>query len=212
LIEDLRAAVVKRHPLLQESEIDRPIDNDALLSSLAVSKRSAYTDATWQSITSFYKQLRELFSGDLYELSHRVTNETDFAIKLRSNGSRAYFDTVGFKVVVNKSADIISAIEQLEQLSQRVLFRFNTYPFSKTEYLERIGPNSSTSYRAIHYYVLIDSVIAEIQLHTPNVNMWSKIHHRTLYKPAQTIDKADREGILALGEIANIVDLTGLLL
>jgi hypothetical protein len=202
---------LERHVLLQETILDKPVDSNQLLTTHKLCERSEYSKEVWESIKSFQRKLQKLFPGNLYGMSHRVNSPKDFVVKQQANGSRAYFDTVGFRLVSKNPLGLIQAAECLHQSSLQVLFRFNTYPFSKTDYLQRVGVNSSTSYRAIHYYISLGTVIAEVQIHTASIEVWSQIHHRTLYKPTKRITTTDHKGITALGEIANIVDLTGLL-
>jgi flagellar biosynthesis/type III secretory pathway chaperone len=206
----LRLAALKRYPALREMAIDNPVDDQALITSHGILKRSNYTQEVWQSIEVFLKKLQQLFPSNKYVLSHRVLDSKQVEVKLKKNGLRAHFDTVGFKLVSCVPFGLLQAIELFEQSDALILFRFNTFPFSKKEYRLRIGPNSSSSYRAMHYYVSLGSVIAEVQIRSPGIDVWSQIHHSTLYKPTGPISKANRNGILALGEIANVVDFTKL--
>jgi hypothetical protein len=210
-VEELRLASLERHALLRATPADQPLDPAAVLANHAVRERSQYTQAVWESIALFEAKLHRMFPMDEYTFSHRVATAEQVALKQQTNGLRVHFDTVGFKIVAHAPLGLIQAVERFEQAGLSMLFRFNTYPFSIKDYRERIGPNSSYSYRAIHYYVSLGLVFAEIQIKTPRVDMWSEIHHCTLYKPTKPITTVDCDAILALGEIANVVDFTGLL-
>jgi hypothetical protein len=208
---ELRSAALRRHVLLQSSAFDQPVDSEELLITHSVCVRSHYNLQVWERIKNFHVKLCEMFPADQYTLSHRVSEIDHVTQKEQRNGLRAHFDTVGFRLVAHTPLGLITAIERIEQSALTILFRFNTYPFSDEEYRQRIGLNSSPCYRAVHYYVLLGSVIAEIQLRTASVDVWSEIHHHTLYKPTRSISVTDTEGIEALGQIANTVDLAGLL-
>ena len=209
--EAMRQVVLDRHDVLQPSELDGPVDYDALQVKLRLTGRPEYTLATWSSITAFARKMKRLFPDYRYALEYRIADSEEFAIKLQTNGSRAYFDTIGFRVIPKHSLDFIKAILLIERNLGKVLFRINTYQFCKQDYQRLIGPNSSTSYRAVHYYVWFGTEIVEIQLRTPHNNIWSNLHHVMMYKPNRTYTADDCAGILALGEIANIIDYAELL-
>jgi hypothetical protein len=92
----MRQVVLDRHDVLQPSELDGPVDYDALQVKLRLTGRPEYTLATWSSIAAFARKMKRLFPDYRYALEYRIADDEEFAIKLQTNGSRAYFDTIGF--------------------------------------------------------------------------------------------------------------------
>ena len=132
-------------------------------------------------------------------------------MKYTQNGIRALFDIVGLQVVPHDSRDLIAAIHTLDTGTYEKLFVFNTFPFSERDFATKVGPDSSPYYRALHTYIDIGAVCAEVQFRTPVIDQWSRLHHATIYKPKIAITNCEHKLIQQLGKCANWTDFTQLL-
>lgn len=207
---ELHRSILNVHSQLHISS-GPAVNLESLVHSGKLIHRSLFNDSDWVKISNAYKMLTELFPETDYNIFHRVCTGEQVKLKESLNGIRAWFDTVGFQVVPKNASLILEAIKKMSAQNYcKTLCIFNTFPFSVEDFKTYISPTSSPYYRAIHYYIDIGNVCAEIQLRTPSIDQWSRIHHATMYKPRITTTEKEKSLVMEYGQIANWIDFYSL--
>lgn len=210
-IDSLRELAIQRFPVLRDNQYNKNLDFEALLSKYNLAKRENYNERIMENIKIAKKTIESAFPSSEYSIEHRVNTKERVAEKEKTNYARVHMDTIGFRIIPNKAVDIIKVINWIENQKQwKFLLKLNTIALNKQEFETIFEPNSSLFYRAIHYYIDIGGVCAEIQIHTPAINKWSDLHHSTHYKPMIQTTDFEKELIMQFGEMANWVDFKAL--
>jgi len=204
----LRERALQLNPALREGTTSVNADLREVVQKSAWRKRSEFDSNTWRCIDEFRGVLTHALPTERFSLHHRVSTVEQVESKLEKNGIRALFDIVGFQIEPRYASDIIEAIEVCRALEP--LVTFNTFPFLESDFATTIGPSSSSYYRAIHFYLDIGCACVEVQIRTPAIHEWSKIHHATHYKPLVQTTKEERDLVMRFGEMANWVDFRDL--
>lgn len=210
-VDELRKSSIERFPILQNNHYSKDLDFEAFLTKNSLIKRPDYDENIMSSIKNVKTSLENKFPSSKYRLEHRVSTVERVLEKEKINHARVHMDTVGFRVVPFNASDVIKVAEWLEkQQKWNVLLKLNTIASDPQDFKNILEPHSSPFYRAIHYYIDIGHVCAEIQIHTPAISQWSKLHHRTHYKPQVQTTDHEKELIMEFGKIANWVDFKAL--
>jgi len=208
---DLQEKILQRHTLLNVSDSKSDNNPELMIRKGKLLHRSNYDTETMDLILQTKEKVERMFPAELYQVFHRVCTSKEVLIKEDLNRLRAWFDTVGFQVIPKKAADITTAISTMEQQTElEILFRFNTFPFSVTDFKTYISPASSSYYRAVHYHIGIGKICVEIQFRTPAIDQWSRMHHATHYKPIVVTNQEEKNLVMEFGFIANWVDFKAL--
>ncbi len=154
-------------------------------------------------IAEIDQKLKSIFGIKEFEHSFRIKDLEKFG-----NGENCGLaDIVGFRIVPKQSSRMAETISKFEkEFKNEIIFKLNTFPFNKKEIADIVGRNSSTYYRAIHYYLALGCLSVEIQIRTKGIDLWSKLHHDTIYKPEISVSRIDKNNIIRFGAIANITD------
>lgn len=169
--------------------------------------RENFTAEVWESIAQFAQWCTSRFPSECFIVRQRVSTAEKVNRKIQQNGLRAWFDMVGFQIVPRSMTQFLKIIRVLHNEAQwdRV-FVFNTFPFSQADFIRLVGRNSSSYYRAIHYYFNLGRVCVEVQVRMPLTDQWSMLHHATCYKPIQQVTAEEERAVSAFGHTANWVD------
>lgn len=149
--------------------------------------------------------------GSYCSINSRIKEFGSLEKKIKQSSSMFNTDIWGIRVVphsANKLPNILFDLKK--EWGNRISFNINTFSYSN-EKIERLMGYNSRFYRAIHCYVPVNNFFIEIQARTPNIDTWSSLHHKIIYKPDKPATKEEIEIMDTLGEIANVIDCYDLL-
>lgn len=205
-LSDLRELVLARHGQLNSSHV---VDMEDLFHKKHFINRRYFAEEAWDLIRRTKDTLEQLFPYGKYSIAHRVCSLEQAVCKEDKNGVRAQFDTIGFQVVPHHAFDMVLALGRMSaEKGWKTISIFNSFPFRDEEFDKQVGPNSSSYYRAVHYYIDVGELCVEVQFRTPVIDQWSKLHHATLYKPQISATQVEKEAVMEFGFIANWADLS----
>ncbi len=182
------------------------VDPDGLVRDSDRRRGISISRKAFGRIMDFYTSMVYMWSEERYLHNIRITDIDDFERKLAVNGTRAYLDIVGMRIVPKNYEDFFKVLSFFEAHSFTRCCMVNTFLFRGDDFKRYISANSSASYRAVHYLLEIEGVPVELQVRTRGVDIWAKIHHATVYRPVVSITPNERECIDRFGEIASYMD------
>lgn len=158
------------------------------------------------------QKLKFEFNTDFYIHSHRTLNKKKILEKTTQNGFRGLTDCIGHRIVPKNSYFFPQLISRFEKIfKDSIIYKFNSFILTDTEFYKILDKNSSVNYKAIHYYININNYIVEVQLRMSAIDIWSKIHHATLYKNTIRVNLEQKKAIDYFGNISNIIDYNSIL-
>lgn len=162
-------------------------------------------------INRLYKKILLLFPPERFTHAFRVKDVVLTDALVGAAFPRWVTDVVGARVVPRDIRAFPDAIHLFEQtFADDILFKVNTFPMTDDAMLRDIGP-FSIPYRAVHYYLPLGLHCFEIQLRSPAIDVWSAIHHDTMYKPRVPLSASSRDALMRFGEECCVVDAYGML-
>lgn len=157
-------------------------------------------------IDIFYGRLLTLFPRESFAHAFRVKDVVRANTLVAAAFPRWVTDVVGARVVPKNIQDFPTMIRDFERkFADEILFKINTFPMSDAEMIRDIGP-FSVPYRAIHYYLPLGRYCLEVQFRSPAIDVWSAIHHDTMYKPRVPLSLDSRDALMRFGEECCVVD------
>lgn len=155
---------------------------------------------------TFIRELKTIFPPSKYHHSFRIKDSTAILDNIEKNKKIVLTDIIGIRIVPKHYLNITEILTKIEcDLNDRIIFKLNTTASGDAKMMKK-NRKHSKYYHAVHYYISIGGNIAEIQIRTPGIDQWSKIHHSTMYKEIIKVDKMTIKYIKQFGRIANIVD------
>lgn len=164
-----------------------------------------------QEVKKYFLSQQARFPKKLIACRTRVNNAFAAREKMRENGIRARFDIAGMQIVPLDTAKYVSTVLGVAADEYETLYALNTFMYSDDDFRKKIGKDSVPFYRAIHLYKNVAGVFVEIQVRPKYTDLWSMVHHATMYKPIIKTTRKERRAVLWLGMVANVLDFTDLL-
>lgn len=166
-------------------------------------------DLHFQNIQS---RVHRAFPHDEFTHTFRIKDPESLARNIQAHGlRRGTLDRVGFRIVPKHAESFPRMVQTFEDAFQDVhMQKLNTFAYGDDEIVARISPHSYY-YRAVHYYIPTDAYSIEVQLRTPAIDVWSALHHLTVYKPRVEVTDAERAIIEDFGRVSNLVDYAEML-
>lgn len=199
--------------LREQEETRSRILSDAMMrgASGCASDASQTIAASYTDIDRLYKKILLLFPHEQFVHAFRVKDVVLTDTLVGAAFPRWVTDVVGARVVPRDVRAFPSMIRAFEDaFADDILFKLNTFPFADDVMLCEIGP-FSIPYRAVHYYLPLGSYCFEVQFRSPAIDVWSAIHHDTMYKPRVPLSTASRDALMRFGEECCVVDAYGML-
>lgn len=166
---------------------------------------------SYADIDRLYKKILLLFPREQFVHAFRVKDVVLAGTLADAAFPRWVTDVVGARVVPRDVRAFPSMIRAFEDaFADDILFKLNTFPLADDVMLCEIGL-FSIPYRAVHYYLPLGSYCFEVQFRSPAIDVWSAIHHDTMYKPRVPLSTASRDALMRFGEECCVVDAYGML-
>lgn len=166
---------------------------------------------SYDEIDGFYERLLTLFPRESFAHAFRVKDVVRANTLVAAAFPRWATDVVGARVVPKRIQDFPKMIQDFERVfADEILFTINTFPMTDEEMIRDIG-QFSVPYRAIHYYFPLGRYCFEVQFRSPAIDVWSAIHHDTMYKPRVPLSAASCDALMHFGEECCVVDAYGLM-
>ncbi len=161
---------------------------------------------SYMKMNAFYAHLIALFPRESFAHAFRVKDVVRANTLVDAAFPRWATDVVGARVVPKNIQDFPKAIQDFErEFADEILFKTNTFPMNDEDMIRDIGP-FSVPYRAVHYYLPLGKYCFEVQFRSPAIDVWSAIHHDTMYKPRVPLSSASRDALMQFGEECCVVD------
>lgn len=212
-LEQLRLEVLSQYKELGQTSTVRSQNIADVIATHNLKHRDGFVAEDIQRIHLLATSLCNAFPNTAYRISHRICSTDACKSKFALNGERALLDIVGFQIVPKTAQSIVPLLRHLDGgiAGWEEVLRFNTFLLHPDDFQYYIGPHSCAYYRALHVYLASADLCAEVQIRLPATHEWSKLHHRTLYKPRLDVSPDLKKQIISLGANANYIDYSALL-